>query len=81
MRFRPWDIPSNMSLVLTMSLRKTRRITGRYKNPTNQQFINLIFPFEKEETTYTCWVPGWVGVPFCGGHSTSLCPVTSLQSS
>lgn len=33
------------------------------KNPTKQQFIPLTFPFEKEETTCTCWVPGWAGIP------------------
>lgn len=68
-------------LILTMGLRKMRKITSRYKNPRKQQFIHLTFPLEKEETTGTWWVPGWVSILFCGWHSTSLCPGTSLQSS
>lgn len=65
-RFMPRGIPSNTSLVLITCLRKTRKITSRYKNPTNQQFIHFTFPLEKGETTGTWWVPGWIGIPFCG---------------
>lgn len=40
-----------------------------------------MFPFQKEETTCTGWVPGWAGVPSGGWHRASLCPrdVASVQ--